>query len=155
MRWAVRGLLVLLLSCVTTTLAVPPKAPDAPIAKVISSDDICFAWVIHDEARGEPLTGQRAVYDVVKHRMTTRNLTACEVVKQKHQFSGYRRGMRLKADDAMLERLGEVRKVKPVVPNASYFHSKQVKPTWASKMKRIFSIGGHVFYRNNPKEKQK
>jgi spore germination cell wall hydrolase CwlJ-like protein len=115
----------------------------------------CLAWALHDEARGEPIKGQRAVYDVIKHRMTVRSLTACEVVKQPYQFSGYKRGMKLRADDDMLQRLDEVRRMRPVVPSATYFHSKAVKPSWAAKMKRILSIGGHVFYRPKPKEKQK
>lgn len=157
MAWAARVLLALMLSFTTTTLATPPKAPDAPVyVPVHTEDDICIAWVLHDEARGEPLRGQRAVYDVVKRRMKKRNLTACEVVKQPYQFSGYKRGMELAADEDMLQRLSKVRKIPPVAPNASYFHSKQVKPSWKDKMKRVLSIGNHVFYvKPQTKEKQK
>lgn len=154
MRWAVRVLLAGLLSLATTTLAVPPKAPVAPL---YSKEDVCIAWVLHSESRGEPLKGQRAVYDVVKRRMVKRNLTACEVVKEPSQFSGYKHGMVLAADEEMLQRLRDVRRIPPVAPYASYFHSKQVKPSWRTKMKRVLSIGGHVFYMKpkQPKEKQK
>lgn len=105
-----------------------------------------MAWVINDEARGEPLRGQRAVYDVVKHRMEIRKLTACEVVKEPYQFSGYHRGMRLTATEEMLQRLSKVRRIAPVAGNATYFHSNKVHPSWASKMKRILTIGKHAFF---------
>lgn len=147
--------LALLLSLVTATLAVPANVPVAPALPIISKDDVCLAWVIDDEARGEPKRGQKAVYDVVKHRMETRQMTACEVVKEPYQFSGYRRGMRLKATEEMLQRLKEVRIMRPVVPNATYFHSKKVKPSWAARMKRILTIGAHTFYAPKPKEKHK
>jgi len=146
MRWVARTVLAVLLQGATTTLAIPPKVPAAPAKPIVTRDDVCLAWAINDEARGEPAKGQKAVYDVIKHRMEARNLTACEVVKQPKQFSGYRRGMKLEADEAMLQRLKEVRKMPPVVPNASYFHSKKAKPLWAAKMKKVLTVGLHVFY---------
>lgn len=151
MRWVIK-LVVLLMFFVTSTLAVPPSVPPVP---EFTQDDICMAWVIYDEARGEPLRGQKAVYDVVTHRMEIRKLTACEVVKEPYQFSGYHRGMTLTASHEMLQRLKEVRTMRPVVPNATFFHSRDVKPTWASKMKRILTIGRHSFYVfRKPKEKK-
>jgi len=114
-----------------------------------------MAWVIDDEARGEPQRGQKAVYDVVKHRMETQRLTACEVVKEPYQFSGYHRGMHMRATEEMLQRLAKLRRMKPVVPNATYFHSKDVHPTWAARMKKVLTIGRHSFYVPKPKEKHK
>jgi len=150
MRW-----LLLLLALVTVPLKVPPAVPE-PKAPAYSEDDVCMAWAIHDEARGEPKQGQKAVYDVIKHRMKARNMTACEVVKQPSQFSGYKRGMKLVTDEAMLQRLDEVSKMRPVVPNADYFHAKHVQPYWASKMKKVLTVGKHVFYTfHKPKNKEK
>ena len=147
------SVVVLCTSLVTNTLATPPHIP---MAKAITRDDTCLAWVIDNEARGEPLRGQRAVYDVVKHRMEIRRLTACEVVKEPYQFSGYHRGMRLTATEEMLQRLSKVRRIAPVAGNATYFHSNKVKPTWAHKMKRILTIGKHAFYMpRKQKEKHK
>lgn len=156
MRWVV-SVVVLCTFFATSTLATPPNVPAAP---AVTQEDVCLAWVIDNEARGEPKRGQKAVYDVVKHRMETRQLTACEVVKEPYQFSGYHRGMKLKADSEMLQRLSEVRKMRPVVPNATYFHSNKVRPAWASKMRKILTIGKHAFYairpgRGQPKEKHK
>lgn len=147
------SVVVLCTSLVTNTLATPPHIP---MAKAITRDDICMAWVINDEARGEPVRGQRAVYDVVKHRMEIRKLTACEVVKEPYQFSGYHRGMRLTATEEMLQRLSKVRRIAPVASNATYFHSNKVRPKWAHKMKRILTIGKHAFYMpRKQKEKHK
>lgn len=147
--------LALLLSFVTASLAVPANVPIARVP-VVSHEDVCLAWVVDDEARGEPIRGQRAVYDVVKHRMATRKLTACEVVKERGQFSGYHQGMRMRATEEMLQRLKKLRRIAPVVSNASYFHNSTVKPTWASKMQRILTIGRHIFYGPRKfKEKQK
>lgn len=128
------------------TLATPPNVPPSPVRHTIPKDDVCLAWAIDDEARGEPARGQKAVYDVIQHRMTVQNMTACEVVKQPKQFSGYRRGKKLVADGVMLQRLDKVRKMPPVVPNAWFFHSKKVRPSWAAKMKKVMTIGLHSFY---------
>lgn len=151
MRW----ILGLLLFCVCTDLAVPP-----PI-KPLPDDDLCLAWVIKDEARGEPLKGQRAVLDVVLKRMEVRKLTACEVVKESKQFSGYKPGMEFKlhknVDEKDLTRLYNLRKMNPVVEQSTYFHAEYVKPDWRHKMKRILQVGKHIFYvqKDKPKEKTK
>lgn len=102
------------------------------------------------------MRGQRAIYDVVKHRMVVRNMTACEVVKEWHQFSGYRPGMHLYADREMMKRLEVVKSMKPVAPNSEYFHATYVKPSWTTRMKRKLKIGLHIFYEPfKPKEKHK
>lgn len=138
-------------------IASPVSDSAPPVAIHPARSDVCMAWVIHSEARGEPPKGQRAVMDVVLRRTEIRKKTVCEVVKESGQFSGYKHGMELAADEEMLQRLRDVRRIPPVAPYASYFHSKQVKPSWRTKMKRVLSIGGHVFYMKpkQPKEKQK
>ncbi len=147
----IRALVGILLMTVCSRLASFP-APLAP--RYV--DEICLAWVINDEARGEPLRGARAVYDVVKHRMVVRKKTACEVVKERNQFSGYRPGMYMHVDALMMERLWKVQRMRAVVPRAEYFHATYVKPSWAARMKQKLKIGLHVFYEKpQPKEKHK
>jgi spore germination cell wall hydrolase CwlJ-like protein len=132
-----------------TPLAIPPDIPPTP------ADDVCMAWVVHDEARGESVAGQRAIIDIVLKRMEKRHLTACEVVKEKFQFSGYKRGMEIKLHENVSEKelaiLYELYKMPPVVKSSEYFHAQYVKPTWRSKFERIKQIGKHIFY----KEKEK
>lgn len=129
--------------------------PDA--VKQPTSDDICLAWVVKDEARGESQRGQKAVLDVVMKRMETRKLTACEVVKQPKQFSGYKQGTELRLHENVSEedltKLYELYRMEPVVKNSEYFHAEYVKPAWRKKYERIKQIGKHIFY--NQKEKHK
>jgi spore germination cell wall hydrolase CwlJ-like protein len=139
MRWLLGVLLVLY----CTELATPAKLPPMPRY----TDKECLAWVVNDEARGEPLRGQKAVYDVVKHRMTVRNKTACEVVMEPHQFSGYKDGMFLHVDQNMLTLLTKLSKMRSVVPEAEYFHATYVKPSWSARMKKVVTIGLHTFYK--------
>ncbi len=144
-------LLLALLTLICPPLATPAKTPVA----VLSDDPICLAWVVSNEAKGEPLRGQKAVYDVVQHRMSLRKKTACEVVKEAHQFSGYHKGMHLHVDDLMLTRLEKLRKMAPVVRDCDYFHAVYVKPAWRLKMQKCEQINNHIFYRIPPKEKHK
>lgn len=149
MRW----LLAILLLAATIPLAIPAKVVYRPVA-----DSTCLAWVIYDESRGEPLRGSKAVYDVVKHRMKERSLTACQVVAEAHQFSGYKPGVFEKITPEMLTRYELVAKMAPVVPSCSYFHANYVHPLWRLKMKRCGAVGKHIFYRAivpKPKEKTK
>lgn len=129
---------------------------EAPI-KPLPADDLCLAWVIQDEARGESLRGQRAVLDVITKRMEVRKLSACEVVKEKSQFSGYKPGMTFElhknVQEKDLTRLYELRKMSPVVEQATYFHAEYLQPSWKLKMRRLLKVGKHVFYK--PKEKTK
>lgn len=144
-----RTLLGLLLFCICTDLASPKPL------KPILDDDLCLAWVIKDEARGESLRGQRAVLDVVLKRMETRKLSACAVVKEPKQFSGYKPGMELvlhkNVDEKDLTRLWELFKMSPVVSQSTYFHAEYVKPDWRHKMKRLLQIGKHIFYQQKEK----
>lgn len=137
----IRALVFTLLMAVCSRLASFP-APVAPLQPEL----ICLAWVVADEARGESLRGARAVYDVVKHRMAVRKKTACGVVMEKKQFSGYRPGMDMHVNALMINRLWRVQRMRPVVPKAEYFHATYVKPLWAEQMKQKLKIGLHIFY---------
>lgn len=111
----------------------------------ISPEVRCKAWLLSDEARGESLKAQRGVLDVVLHRMHVRKLTACKVLQEHHQFSGYRQGMSLVISKEALQNYEIVRKMKPVVKNSEFFHSGRV-PKWAYKMRRVAVLGKLKFY---------
>lgn len=143
MRW----LLAALLLSYSIDCATPPPMAVQPAI----TDSQCLAWVIHDEARGEPLMGQRAVLDVVYERMKRRRQTACAVIAAHAQFSGYRPGVFEKVSPEMLTNLETVRKMSPVAANAEYFHATYVAPIWRKSMKRIKQVGKHIFYKR-PKE---
>lgn len=138
MRW----LLAVLLLMACTSLAVPPKVVHRP-----DPDIKCLAWVLDDEARGEPLKGARAVLDVVKKRMQVSGRTACQVVAERKQFSGYKPGVFEKISKEMLTRYETVRKMSPVAPDCEYFHATYVHPPWRLRLVRCKQIGNHIFYK--------
>ncbi len=144
MRWL---LAVWLLIC-CTELTAPPELKHSDM-----KEDVCLAWVMYDEARGESVEGQRAVIDVILARTKSRHLSICAVVMERGQFSGYHPGVFSKVDNSQLTQLYRVRRMPPVAENAEFFHSEDVKPTWRMKMKRMLQIGRHIFYKQN-KEKQ-
>jgi len=139
-RWIV--LLVLLLVC--SPLAIPPAMPKWKGPEQWR----CLAWVVHDEARGEPLKGARAVLDVVLARMKDSGKTACEIVAAPRQFSGYKHERQLyELKNEALLRFVQVAKMKPIAVECKHFHATHVSPAWATKMIRCFQIGRHVFYK--------
>lgn len=143
MRW----LLAIWLAISCTDLAIPPV--------VYGSDakaSACLAWVLWDEARGEPLAGARAVLDVVHTRMQLRNKNACEIVSEPHQFSGYHPGVFSHVSMEMLTNYAIVSRMAPSVLGCSYFHATYVAPRWRYRMETCKQIGGHIFYK--PKEKK-
>jgi len=132
-----------LLCLVTMTLGTPKKLPNTP--------NVCMAWILASEARGEPVEGQRAVMDTILNRMWQRKLTACETLKQPFQFSGYRQGMKLHVSKEDLQRVEKAHTMKPVAPSAEFFHNKSVKPKWAQDMVLVKTINGTKFYKSREK----
>lgn len=54
---------------------------------MISTAVLYVALTTYHESRGEPMLCQLLVSETVRNRMDNRNLTAKQVVKQKHQYS--------------------------------------------------------------------
>lgn len=127
-------------------------AQDAAIA-----DDAlrCLAGAIYFEAKGEPLSGQLAVADVIINRTKSGRFPGdvCSVVKQPGQFSFVRGGSipAIDADRAGYRTAVAVAKValraawQNPASDALFFHARQVAPGWG--MKKVAAIGNHVFYR--------
>ena len=112
-----------------------------------SGDSICIAWVLDSEARGESLRGGRAVLDVVLSRMHLRHKSACEVVRERGQFSGYTRKTKIRVTEKMLTRAEEIYNMEPVFrSDCEYFHNTSVNPNWKG-MAFCAKIGKHKFYR--------
>lgn len=147
MKW----LLAILLAVVCTPIAISPPVPRGIARQVVSKEDKCLAWVMHDEARGESLRGARAVLDAVKTRMKKRKLGACEVIAQKGQFSGYSSGSLKTVTGSMLDRYEKAKKLRPVVAGCGYFHAIYVEPVWAEGMTLCASVGKHIFYKERKK----
>jgi len=121
----------------------------------ISNDLECMAGAVYFEAKGEPLTGQLAVAQVILNRSESGRFpkSICSVVTQHGQFS-FIRGGRIPAINRSSSAYRRALAVARVAMdglwdsqagNALYFHATHVSPGW--RMARVAAIGRHVFYR--------
>lgn len=136
--------LILLFCC--ANLAIAPEHTIRP-----PTDIQCLAFVTYDEARGEPVKGRKAVLEAVRTRMKLQGKTACEIVAQPKQFSGYKRYSFYYVDEKMLTMAVEADKIASSVKGCPYFHATRVQPKWAENMVKCGTIGKHTFL----KEKRK
>lgn len=127
----------------------------------------CLALTVFQEARGEPLLGQRAVATVVLNRARIRSMDACEVLIERGQFS-WKPEHRVKRTKIKGKTVYLVNKTglplhsaawkasekaasmayfgQDSMQNAEFFHAKYVSPGWGRHYVRLFSVGNHVFY---------
>ena len=134
------------------TLDAAVAAQDAAVA-----DDAlrCLAGAIYFEAKGEPLSGQLAVADVILNRTKSGRFPGdvCGVVKQRGQFSFVRGGSipTIDSNRAGYRTAIAVAKValraawENPASNALFFHARQVTPGWG--LTKVAAIGNHIFYR--------
>lgn len=151
----------------------PEPAPAAPALKV-GSDSVmaqllrehrCLSEVMYYEARGEGTAGEKAVAEVVFHRLNHGDYghSICAVVyegagKPGCQFSFTCNGALKKAKqprawhraELMAARIltGEV-PLKNTTGGATSFHAVSVSPAWADALEKTTQIGNHIFYRGN------
>jgi spore germination cell wall hydrolase CwlJ-like protein len=135
------------------SLAAAVAAQDAP--ESVDDELRCLAGAIYFESKGEPLSGQLAVADVIINRTRSGRFpsTICGVVTQPGQFSFVRDG-RMPPIDTDRKSYRTALAVAQVAlsdawndpaPDALYFHAKRVRPGWGKT--RVAAIGHHVFYR--------
>lgn len=116
----------------------------------------CLAVGIYFESKSEPLAGQLAVGEVIANRANSKGRfppSYCGVLFQRSQFS-FIRGRSLPAVPRASRQWQTAVAIAKIVdqdlkdsgaPNALFFHARRVSPGW--KLKRVASIGNHVFYR--------
>jgi spore germination cell wall hydrolase CwlJ-like protein len=143
-------------------IALRSAATNVVLAKLLQEHN-CLAEVMYYEARGESEAGQKAVAEVVFHRMNNGNFghSICAVVYEgvnagACQFSFACDGSRnvsrepgpWREAQALAARImaGE-----ETLPNATEgavaFHTTSVAPDWSGHLVRTVQIGNHVFYR--------
>jgi N-acetylmuramoyl-L-alanine amidase len=116
----------------------------------------CLATGIYFEAKSEPLAGQLAVGKVIANRSESHGRfpsTYCGVLFQRGQFSFVRGGHLPAVAHSSKQWQTAVAIAKIVdqdlkessVGDALFFHARYVAPGW--HMRRVASIGNHVFYR--------
>jgi len=127
------------------------RGPDAG-----SHEVECLATGIYFESKGEPLAGQLAVGRVIANRANSSGRfppTYCGVLFQRGQFSFVHWHSLPSVSHSNWQWQTAVAIAKIVdkdlqessVGNALFFHARYVSPGWG--LKRVASIGNHVFYR--------
>ena len=116
----------------------------------------CLAVGIYFESKSEPLAGQLAVGEVIANRANSKGRfpsSYCGVLFQRSQFSFIRgralpsvpRSSRQWTTAVAIAKIADQKLKTSAAPKALFFHAKRVSPGW--KLKRVASIGNHVFYR--------
>lgn len=117
----------------------------------------CLAGAVYFESRGEPLSGQLAVANVVINRSEDSRFPAsyCGVVYQRAQFSFVKNGRmpRIRTASAAWARAKAIARIahdglwESEAGEAIYFHAKYVRPKWSYRKTRTAQIDTHIFYR--------
>ncbi len=116
----------------------------------------CLAVGIYFESKSEPLAGQLAVGKVIANRANSGGRfpsSYCGVLFQRGQFSFIRgrslpsvpRASRQWQTAVAIAKIVDQGLKESAVGNALFFHARYVSPGW--RLKRVASIGNHVFYR--------
>jgi spore germination cell wall hydrolase CwlJ-like protein len=146
----------------------PPAETPAPTASLpelvavhaagtaADEESECLARAVYWESRGEPLSGQLAVAEVVINRARSGRFapTLCGVVRQPAQFSFVRRGYipqppqtsRDWQTAVAIARIATDRLAEGGAPQALFFHARRINPGWR-RLTRVATVGNHVFYR--------
>jgi len=123
-------------------------------AKKMTSAFMCLALTVYFEARGEALSGQIFVADVVLNRVESPKYpnTVCEVIKQKSQFSYYWDG---KPDVPKEKQAWKQSKWvahwmlssrKHYIDSCNYYADSIDYPSTWRKLKFETKLGRHLFY---------
>lgn len=123
----------------------------------------CLATAIYFEARGEPISGQIAVAEVILNRVDSGAYpnTICAVTNQGVGSAGRACQFSYACDgrsDVMTSSTARSRSEKlaalmlagrdrTITAGATHFHTRAVRPGWAGRMTRTATIGHHLFYR--------
>lgn len=122
----------------------------------------CLANAVYYEANGEPLSGQRAVAQVVLNRLRHPRFpkTICEVVYQGSerptgcQFSFTCDGSLARAPNPVRYKaaMGVANAaldgwVSVAAGQATHYHTLYVFPKWAPELPKLAVVGHHIFYR--------
>lgn len=137
----------------------------AVLMQKMLGEERCLAEAMYYEARGEGVTGEKAIAEVVFHRMKAPGYphSVCGVVYQGAgsghgcQFSFACNGELLQAKNwgawARAKRLAGrivtgVELLGNETADAISFHAVDVEPGWGDHLVKTIQIGNHVFYRS-------
>jgi spore germination cell wall hydrolase CwlJ-like protein len=148
-------------------VAEAPKPAADTVMTQLLAEHKCLSEVLYYEARGEGTTGQKAIAEVVFHRMNHGDYghSICAVVYEGAKHSGCQFSFACNGDMKRAKQPGAWREaealaakimtgqlnLKNATGGALNFHAASVSPDWADTMDKTTQIGNHVFYRNAPR----
>ena len=141
---------------VAATASLTDMVSELRAADAGSRELECLATGIYFESKGEPLAGQLAVGRVIANRADSHGRfpsSYCGVLFQRGQFSfvhGHRlptapRASRQWQTAVAIAKIVDRDLKESSAGDALFFHARYVSPGW--RLKRVASIGNHVFYR--------
>lgn len=147
-------------------------APDRPnYAALVNQpngerEERCLAEAIYFEARSEPEAGQAAVAQVVLNRAKSGLYPAsiCGVVYQnRHRYLGCQftfacegKSLRITEPEPWKTATRIAREVLDgttflaEIGGSTHYHANYVRPRWAKRLKKMDTIGTHIFYKLRP-----
>jgi hypothetical protein len=145
-------------------ISIKSDASDVGRASLLAEHK-CLSEVMYYEARGEGVQGEKAVAEVVFHRLESGRYgnSICGVVYagSTHpgcQFSFTCDGSLDRPKDAEAWRAAQVLAVRimtgeqplpDATDGATNYHAVYVRPVWAGDLVRTAQIGNHIFYRTS------
>ena len=140
----------------------PPTAHDVVLTQLVA-EHRCLSEALYYEARGEGRIGERAVAEVVFHRMNAGHYghSICAVVYEGSfhpgcQFSFTcdgalhrpREASAWKESEQLAAQIltGQV-PLRNATGGATHYRAVRVSPFWAPTLRKTAQIGNHVFYR--------
>ena len=144
-----------------------PRPATDTVMNQLLAEHKCLSEALYYEARGEGAGGQKAVAEVVFHRMNHGNYghSICAVVYEGKDKPGCQFSFTCNADilkhakqpeewreaELLAAQIltGQVT-LKNSTGGALNYHAVSVAPDWAETMDKTAQIGNHVFYRGTP-----
>ncbi len=152
-----------------TPLVQGRSAAEQLVMNKLLAEHRCLSEALYYEARGEGQKGQKAIAEVIFHRMRTGNYghSICAVVYEganqpKCQFSftcngelarPKQRGAWMQAQTLAARILTGEERLIDATGGATNFHATSVDPDWAMDLTRTVQIGNHIFYRDPPRSR--
>ena len=136
--------------------SLPEMVEQLAAAEVPDEEQHCLAGAVYFEARGEPITGQLAVAEVVLNRVASKKYpdSICAVVKQPWQFSFVKDGKfpainyesKSWRKAVAVARIARENLDQKLSKDVLWYHADYVAPVWRKALDREDKIGLHIFY---------
>jgi len=142
------------------SLTTGPERSVAPKIELSDADFNCLVQAVYFEAGQEIPEGQRAVAEVILHRVQDPRFpkSVCAVIHDSNprgcQFSWWCDGKSDATPDTdrwATSKQAVLDVLEGAYPDptkgALFYHARFVRPRWSRKLEKTAMIGGHIFYR--------